>query len=170
MTAFCPACDVAAFANDVADTAHGGVTLSVPDIKCVACIGAIERALNATRGVTSARVNLTQKRVNIATDLPAEEMVAVLAGVGFEAFAFDSVPSEKDPVSQDLLLRVGVAGFAMMNVMLLSVAVWSGASDATRDMFHLLFSHGAYGVTEKTLEHGCADLFGDLACLRDVAF
>lgn len=140
MTAFCPACDVAAFANDVADTGHGGVTLSVPDIKCVACIGAIERALNATRGVTAARVNLTQKRVNIATDLPAEEMVAVLAGVGFEAFAFDpaSVPSEKDPVSQDLLLRVGVAGFAMMNVMLLSVAVWSGASDATRDMFHLL--------------------------------
>ena len=37
---------------------------------------------------------------------------------------------------RDLLARIGVAGFASMNVMLLSVAVWSGASDTTRDLLH----------------------------------
>ncbi|MGJ8625147.1 MAG: copper-translocating P-type ATPase, partial [Yoonia sp.] len=43
---------------------------------------------------------------------------------------------QSDRAGRDLLMRLGVAGFAMMNVMLLSVAVWSGASDATRDLFH----------------------------------
>ncbi len=139
MTAVCPACDVAEFAQDVAiGTAH--VTLSVPDIKCVACISSIERALGATKGVRTARVNLTQKRVTVSTDRSAEDLVDVLSGIGFEAYAFDpsALPTEEDPVGRDLLLRIGIAGFAMMNVMLLSVAVWSGATDATRDMFHLI--------------------------------
>ncbi|MBL4813652.1 MAG: cadmium-translocating P-type ATPase, partial [Rhodobacteraceae bacterium] len=33
---------------------------------------------------------------------------------------------------------LGVAFFAMMNIMILSVAVWAGATDATRDIFHLV--------------------------------
>jgi len=41
-----------------------------------------------------------------------------------------------DRAGRDLLMRLAVAGFAMMNVMLLSVSVWSGAEAATRDMFH----------------------------------
>ncbi|MEO0753071.1 MAG: copper-translocating P-type ATPase, partial [Pseudomonadota bacterium] len=43
-------------------------------------------------------------------------------------------PEERQ--GDDLLLPLGVAGFAMMNVMLLSVAVWSGAVDSTRDFLH----------------------------------
>ena len=139
MISACPACDAADFASDVADST-ANVVLSVPEMKCVACIGTIERALNATNGVQAARVNLTQKRVNIASTRTAEDLVEVLANAGFEAFAFDptTLTSGRDPIVRDLLMRVGVAGFAMMNVMLLSVAVWSGATDATRELFQLI--------------------------------
>jgi len=139
MTSVCPACDAADFAVQVAETPMA-VTLSVPDIKCAVCIGTIERKLAQTPGVKDARVNLTLKRVNISTSRSAEAMIAILAEIGFDAFAFDAAALDQDgcPITRDLLLRVGVAGFAMMNVMLLSVAVWSGATDATRDMFHLV--------------------------------
>ena len=52
---------------------------------------------------------------------------------------FDSAALEAtriDAAGRDLLARIGVAGFAAMNVMLLSIAVWSGAEGTTRDLMH----------------------------------
>lgn len=103
----------------------------------------VENALEATPGVRSARVNLTQKRVSVEAvpGLEAAELIPVLAGVGYEAHELDpgllSV-TETDRQGRELLMRLGVAGFSMMNVMLLSIAVWSGAEEATRDLFHWL--------------------------------
>ena len=65
--------------------------------------------------------------------------MACLKEAGFAAIPLDAeAVGGMDAVGRDLILRLGVAGFAMMNVMLLSVAVWSGATDATRDLFHLI--------------------------------
>lgn len=121
-------------------TPANAVTLSVPSMRCAACIHAIETALNGLSGVKDARVNLTQKRVAVETSLPSETLIETLADAGYEAFPYDTtaLANQTDAVGRDLTLRVGVAGFAMMNVMLLSVAVWSGATDATRDLFHLV--------------------------------
>ena len=140
MTAACPACNAAPAAEHLAAAAEPNLTLSVPGVSCAACIGKIERGLAAVPGITAPRVNLTLKRVAMRTDLPEDTVVARLAQLGYEAFPLDAaiLGQESDPASRDLALRLGVAGFAMMNVMLLSVAVWSGAADATRDLFHLI--------------------------------
>ncbi len=139
MTAACPACVAVPAAAHVTELAPG-VQFSVPAIRCAACIGTIERHLAGLRGVQSARVNATQKRVTVHSDLPDSEIIAELKSLGYDAYPLDqaALTSDADPVGRDLILRMGVAGFAMMNVMLLSVAVWSGASDATRDLFHLI--------------------------------
>ena len=81
------------------------------------------------------------KRVSIeaAADMTADDMVAVLAGIGYEAHELDAGTlraTETDKRGRDLLMRLAVAGFAMMNVMMLSVAVWSGAQETTRELFH----------------------------------
>jgi len=140
----CPACSVAPSAEDLAKMSEVGearIMLSLPTVHCAACISAVERALNRTHGVQSARVNLTLKRVSIEAkpDVTAEDMVAVLAGVGYEAHELDAGTLQAtvtDQRGRELLMRLAVAGFAMMNVMMLSVAVWSGADSSTRELFH----------------------------------
>lgn len=142
--AACPACVAGPAAVDLADTKDEGpsrIMLSLPTIHCAGCISAVERALQAEPEVQSARVNLTLKRVNVeASDsITADQLTDILARAGYEAHELDAgliSATQTDQRGQALLMRLAVAGFAMMNVMLLSVAVWSGAAEATRDMFH----------------------------------
>ncbi|MBU2981563.1 cadmium-translocating P-type ATPase [Lentibacter algarum] len=140
----CPACSAAPSAVDIAArTAQkdANLALSVPGIHCAACISTVERCLSKVDGVKSARVNLTLKRATVeaAADVTAAMLVEALSEVGFEAHELDAgalSATSTDKAARELLMRLAVAGFASMNVMLLSVAVWAGAADATRDMFH----------------------------------
>ncbi|SHJ59353.1 Cu2+-exporting ATPase [Shimia gijangensis] len=141
----CPACDAApaaaALAAEQEQQKDARLALSLPTIHCAACISAVERQLNAYPGVKSARVNLTLKRATVEAehDVLAEDLVGALTGIGYEAHELDAgtlSATENDKAGRDLLMRLAVAGFASMNVMLLSVSVWAGAEAATRDMFH----------------------------------
>lgn len=139
----CPACAAAPAAEALAAgrVKDATIILSLPTIHCAACISGVERALAARPGVHAARVNLTLKRATVDADptvIPAQ-LIELLAGVGYEAHELDAgaiSATTTDERGRALLMRLAVAGFAMMNVMLLSVAVWSGATEATRDLFH----------------------------------
>ncbi|SMC50226.1 heavy metal translocating P-type ATPase [Primorskyibacter flagellatus] len=140
----CPACSAAPAAEALADRGavkDADLALSLPTIHCAACISTVEKVLNGTPGVHKARVNLTLKRAQIVAEpeTTAALLIARLESAGYEAHELDATAlhaTQTDRAGRDLLMRMAVAGFAMMNVMLLSVAVWSGAEGATRDMFH----------------------------------
>ncbi|SPH24868.1 Copper-exporting P-type ATPase A [Defluviimonas aquaemixtae] len=141
----CPACVAAPAAETLAergaDQDRAGLVLSLPTVHCAVCISDVERALAALPGVRSARVNLTLKRVSVEAgpNVSAAGLIEVLDAIGYPAYELDPgllSTTETDRRGRDLLMRLGVAGFAMMNIMLLSVAVWSGAEAATRELFH----------------------------------
>ncbi len=120
------------------EVGQGRILLSLPDIHCADCIAGVERTLNAMPGVSDARVNLTLKRatVRVGPGVDAEKLAGALTNQGYRALELDTeslIRGHTDSAGRE---RLGVAGFAMMNVMLLSVAVWSGAADASRDLFH----------------------------------
>jgi Cu2+-exporting ATPase len=107
------------------------VSLVVENMHCGACITTVERALCRISGVGEARVDLSARRVSVTYDTAAigtQALIDALEREGYRAAESVETTGEQDRNrSDDLLRRLGVAGFAAANVMLLSVSVWAGA-------------------------------------------
>lgn len=121
--------------------------LAVEGISCAGCMAKIERNLTSIPNVVSARVNLTDSRLSLQWKEDALDpalFVKRLAELGYKAYPFrrDDTENREAQRAQALLRRLGVAAFAAMNVMMLSIPVWSGnLSDMLpeqRDFFHWL--------------------------------
>ncbi|HMM88800.1 heavy metal translocating P-type ATPase [Bradyrhizobium sp.] len=123
------------------------IDLAVEGVNCAGCMSKIERGLSALPDVTLARVNLTDRRVALEWKEGALDPVSFidrLAELGYKAYPFEPVRAEAVETAQaSFLLRcLGVAAFAAMNVMMLSIPVWSGNDTdmipEQRDFFHWL--------------------------------
>ncbi len=120
--------------------------LAIENMNCGGCMRKIERVLEDAPGIDKVRANLSAKRVTIEFD-PArtgtEDLIETLSSAGFRAadLAHNDLDDQKR-ADHDLLRKLAVAGFAAMNIMLLSVSVWAGlASDMDaemRSLFHWL--------------------------------
>lgn len=140
------ATDLACFVRPDADGA-AAMDFALDGADCAACIDDIEGGLRVTKGVLSARLNVATRRLAVAwnpNELDAYAIVQRLAALGYKARPFDLHRAEVEDAEQTkwLIRCLAVACFAMMNVMLLSVSVWSGAvsdiTPETRDFFHWL--------------------------------
>ena len=122
-----------------------GMDVAVEGVTCGACIAKIEGAVKRLPGVTEARLNFTNRRLHVAWQDDAvkpAEILQTLETIGYHGYPFVPLRAEQEEAAEARRLTrcLAVAGFAAMNVMLLSVAVWSGnVSDITpetRDFFH----------------------------------
>jgi len=137
------------FSHYVKDVGAGlsHIDLAVEGVSCAGCMSKIERGLSAIPDVTLARVNLTDRRVALEWKqgtLDPARFIDRLAELGYKAHPFETAGAEAAEAEQSrfLLRCLGVAAFATMNVMMLSIPVWSGnGSDMIpeqRDFFHWL--------------------------------
>ncbi|MGE0044651.1 MAG: heavy metal translocating P-type ATPase [Hyphomonadaceae bacterium] len=150
----CARADPAAF---VRRDAAGRETLEllVRGARCAGCIAKIERGLLSLPGVEEARLNLSTNRLTAswrAGALIGGDIVEAVRALGYDAIAFDpdTGKREADKEGRALLLRLAVAGFAAMNIMMFSVPVWSGAGEmgeAQRTYMHWISAAIAFPTT-----------------------
>lgn len=121
------------------------LTLAVQGIHCARCIWAIESALNDLPQVTQARVNMSTARLVVTWQGDAafaETVVHTVEALGYRLTPIEEQKKAQHTEDQFLIRCMAVAAFAMGNIMLLSVALWSSNQQImglmTREMFHLI--------------------------------
>jgi len=118
------------------------ISLLVEGIHCAACVWLIEQSLKATPGVVEAAVNLSGKRLRVKWDnqrIKLSGIINRLGGIGYGAVPFDPEAAEGllQRQNRNMLYRMAFAGFAMMNLMWISIALYTGADKGEfRALFH----------------------------------
>ncbi len=106
--------------------------LYLEDLRCTACIWLVERAVACVPGVASVRVDLGRSRVDVRWD-PVVARLSSIARyfdrIGHPVHPFRGLDRDLMRRREDraLLVRIGVAGAAWGNLMLLAIALYAGA-------------------------------------------
>lgn len=112
--------------------------LRIDGLTCTACAWVVERVLAATPGVEEATVSHTTGRARVRFDPAQVDLRTVahrIAALGYRPRPAGGV----DAPDRDLLLRLGVAAFVAMNVMLISASVYAGWLDGMGEREATLF-------------------------------
>lgn len=100
------------------------VTLYIPHIHCSSCIWVLENLHKLNSKVSLSQVDFPRKTLRItynSTKTSLKEIVLLLNAIGYEPYiSLEDYETGKKKVDRSLIYKLGIAGFAFGNVMLLS--------------------------------------------------
>lgn len=129
------------------DKGQNALSLLVGGVHCAMCIQKIESSLIQQPEISEARLNFSTGRLNIVWNgalNKANEFVSTVKSLGYSVSPYnpDIEKNTMDNENRFLLMCIGVSGFAMGNIMMLSVGVWTTniatMGFATRELLHAI--------------------------------
>ena len=123
------------------------VTFFIPSIHCSSCIWLLEKLYKINPFVISSSVNFLEKKVKVTFNnkkISLKEVVKLLASIGYEPLIkLDSNEREtKDnSYTKKLYLKIGVAGFCLGNIMLLSFPEYLTVNNYIEGNLKTLFNY-----------------------------
>lgn len=107
------------------------VALYLEDLRCTACVWLVESAPRCVEGVSEIRVDIGRNRADVVWD-PASTSLSSIARyldrLGHPPHPYRGFAREAQRRKEDraLLIKLGVAGAALGNIMLLAIALYAG--------------------------------------------
>ncbi len=117
-------------------------TLALDGLRCASCVWVTERVLGSTPGVVTATVSYASGRTRLKWDPALTSLTALAGRIGSLGYQPRVLGEEARP-DRELTLRLGVAVFAAMNVMLMAVALYAGWFSSMEPRFQRMFEWGS---------------------------
>lgn len=113
-------------------------TISVSDMHCAACAGKIRHALTTLNDIKATHINPVRRQVLVehGTATDPLEILNTIESAGFSPTLAGL--DDHDARQRDLLKRLGIAGLAMMQVMMAAIALYAGALDGIEPVYERL--------------------------------
>ena len=107
------------------------VDLIIEGIHCAACVWLNEKILDETDGVVEANINFSNNKAKIVWDedvISLSGIIDKIRSIGYNAYPYERSESEKQAKAKnrDYFLKMSVAIFASMNIMMIGVAKYTG--------------------------------------------
>ncbi|MCB0472768.1 MAG: heavy metal translocating P-type ATPase metal-binding domain-containing protein [Flavobacteriaceae bacterium] len=128
---------------DFKDEEMSVITFYIPHIHCSSCIWVLENLNRLNPGVISSQVNFPKKTTRITFNnkkIALRSVVELMSSIGYEPYiSLDDVSGVKHNVDRSLIYKLGVAGFAFGNIMLLSFPEYFQSDEYWLDKYKYVF-------------------------------
>ncbi len=120
------------------------VTFKIPVIHCSACVWLLESLKDINKNIIYSTVNFTTKTVQIAyrnESYKLSELANFLTDLGYKPIInFETVDKKPEKIDHTLIIKIGIAGFAFGNIMLLAFPEFLGdKGDIWLEQYNHLF-------------------------------
>ena len=135
--------------------------IAVQDMHCSACTSRIEAALEAIGGVTRLQFNPVRRHVVIEHDaqVGAAELIRGIESAGFQPALLGDSTADTAPAGRSLLKRLGIAGLAMMQVMMVQIALYAGAFQGMEPAYMRLLEYTAMAFCIPVVSYSAMPFF-----------
>ena len=121
-------------------TAEGfsSIDLVMEGIHCAACIWLNEKVLSQKDGIVEATINFTNNKAKIIWDedtIALSEVIDTIRSIGYNAYPYDRTQEDIKATKnkKDYFIRMAIAIFASMNIMMIDVAKYAGFFTGMKD-------------------------------------
>lgn len=142
--------------------AHAALYLA--DLRCTACVWLVEATPRCMEGVREVRVDLGRSRADVTWDPSTTSLAQVarhLDRIGHPAHPYRGVDRDRQRRKEDraLLVKLGVAGAALGNLMLLAIALYAGLFADMSEADTTFFRYASMLVAVPALSFAATPMF-----------